>query len=175
MYKGEEIVNVISLLTNPRLDAVWGSRRLSVRDILESYKFRYRDNLLLGAISFIGSHLLSLSYLIRYGRYVSDTLSAVRAVRIEYLLHEKLALDATNFNQRLLCTLLEDRADLLETPVQFFPLPPDKVKRTTVLGGLRSLFTAFFGRPGNPQHGLLSGDSPEPSVETVSDGLMAKR
>ncbi len=33
MYRGEEIVNVASLLTNPRLDAVWGSRRLSVKDI----------------------------------------------------------------------------------------------------------------------------------------------
>lgn len=174
MYKGEEIVNVASLLTNPRLDAVWGSRRLSVRDILESYKFRYRDNLLLGAVSFAGSHLLSLSYLLRYGRYVSDTLSAVRAVRTEYLLGDETELDAANFNQKLLCALLEDRADILETPVQFFPLSPDKVKRTTVLDGLRSLLTAFGGRPRKRRRKLALEQSQDRSVEPSSDSLIAK-
>ncbi|MGQ0542224.1 MAG: 2-phospho-L-lactate transferase CofD family protein [Blastocatellia bacterium] len=145
MYKGEEIVNIASLLTNPRLDAVWGSRRLSVKDILESYKLRYRDKFLLGSASFVGSHLLSLAYLFRYGRYMSDTLSAVRAVRASYLLSEELEIDASNFNQKLLCSLLEDKAEVLETPVRFFPLSPNKVKRTTVFGGLRSLMTVFSG------------------------------
>lgn len=174
MYKGEEIVNVSSLLTNPRLDAVWGSRRLSVRDILESYKLRYRDNLLLGAVSFTGSHLLSLSYLFRYGRYISDTLSAVRAVRTKYLYDKEMELDAPNFNQKLLCALLEDRADILETPVQFFPLSPDKVKRTTVLDGLRSLLTASGGRPGKRRPELGSESPSDCAVDAGSDSLLAK-
>ena len=38
-------------------------------------------NAVLGAVSYAGSHVLSLAYLVLYGRYVSDTLSAVRAVR----------------------------------------------------------------------------------------------
>lgn len=174
MYKGEEIVNVASLLTNPRLDAVWGSRRLSVKDILESYKFRYRNNLLLGAVSFVGSHLLSLLYLLRYGRYVSDTLSAVRAVRTEYLLSDETELDAANFNQKLLCALLEDKADLLETPVQFFPLSPAKVKRTTILGGLQSLLTAFGGRPRKRRRELSSETSTDRSSDSRSDSLAAR-
>ena len=61
---------------------MWGSRRLSVRDIHESYRLRYRHRALLGAISYAGSHVLSLLYLALYGRYVSDTLSAARAVRV---------------------------------------------------------------------------------------------
>ena len=81
MYRGEDLVALASHLTVGRLDAVWGSRRLSVRDIQDSYRLRYEDNALLGAISYAGSHLLSLAYLLLYGRYISDTLSAVRAVR----------------------------------------------------------------------------------------------
>lgn len=145
MYRGEEIVNVASLLTNPRLDAVWGSRRLSVKDIHESYRLRYRHNVLLGAISYVGSHLLSLAYLLRYGRYLSDTLSAVRAIRTSYLRDDQLDINDSCFNQKLLCLLLEDQAEVIETPVQFFPLSPDKVKRTTMVDGLRSLLTVLRG------------------------------
>ncbi|HQR32085.1 MAG TPA: 2-phospho-L-lactate transferase CofD family protein [Blastocatellia bacterium] len=143
MYRGEEIVNLAALLTNPRLDAVWGSRRLSVKDIHESYKLRYRNNVVLGAISYIGSHLLSLAYLMRYGRYLSDTLSAARAIRTSYLRDENLDLRDSGFNQKLLCLLLENQAEVIETPIQFFPLSPDQVRRTTVVDGLRSLLTVL--------------------------------
>jgi len=81
MYRGEDLVALASQLAMGRFDAVWGSRRLSVRDIQESYRLRYRKNLLLGAVSYVGSHALSLAYLFLYGRYISDTLSAVRAIR----------------------------------------------------------------------------------------------
>jgi hypothetical protein len=165
MYKGEEVVNVASLLTNPRLDAVWGSRRLSIKDIRESYKLRYRHNILLGVISYVGSHLLSLSYLFRYGRYMSDTLSAVKAVRTEYLVNDNLEITAPNFNQKLLCSLLDEKAEVLETPIQFFPLAPDKVKRTSVFGGLRSLVTVLSER--SPKRQIPEGQSNPPDYRTV--------
>ena len=43
MYRGEDLVALASHLTVGRLDAVWGSRRLSVRDIHESYRLRYQQ------------------------------------------------------------------------------------------------------------------------------------
>ncbi len=147
MYQGEDIVNIASLLTNRRLDAVWGSRRLSVKDIRESYKLRYRHNVVLGAISYLGSHLLSLAYLLRYGRYLSDTLSAARAIRASYLQTGRLDLKHPSFNQQLLSFLLANRAELIETPVKFFPLSPEKVRRTSIREGLQSLVLAFIGKP----------------------------
>ncbi|MGE0887588.1 MAG: 2-phospho-L-lactate transferase CofD family protein [Blastocatellales bacterium] len=147
MYQGEDIVNIASLLTNRRLDAVWGSRRLSVKDIYESYKLRYRHNLVLGAVSYLGSHLLSLAYLLRYGRYLSDTLSAARAIRAAYLQCAQFDLNHPCFNQQLLSFLLANSAELIETPVKFFPLSPEKVRRTSISDGLRSLVRAFSGKP----------------------------
>lgn len=148
MYRGEDIINLASFLTNRRFDAIWGSRRLSVTDIRESYKLRYHHNVVMGAVSYVGSHLLSLAYLLRYGRYVSDTLSSARAVRSSLLLSAGLDLKHPSFNQQLLARLLADRAELIETPVQFFPLAPAKARRTTVWGGLRSLVAAFRKRSG---------------------------
>jgi 2-phospho-L-lactate transferase/gluconeogenesis factor (CofD/UPF0052 family) len=146
MYRGEDVVSLASHLAGGRFDAVWGSRRLSVRDIQESYRIRYRHRALLGATSYIGSHLLSLAYLLLYGRYVSDTLSAVRAVRVRDVLDAGVALTHKQANQHLLVRLLRRRAELLEVPVQFLPISPDKVKRTTVRDGLRALGIIAWGR-----------------------------
>jgi 2-phospho-L-lactate transferase/gluconeogenesis factor (CofD/UPF0052 family) len=146
MYRGEDIAVLASHLSVGRLDAVWGSRRLSVRDIEESLRFRYEKSPLIGMVSRVGSHLLSLACLLLYGRYVSDTLSAVRAVRTDDALGIGVGLTDPRVNQHLLARLLRRKADLLEIPVQFFPISPERVKRTSVLDGLRALAALLKGR-----------------------------
>ena len=139
MYRGEEIVPLLSHLASGRLDAVWGSRRLSVRDIEESYRFRYERNAVAGIVSRIGSHVLSLACLALYGRFVTDTLSGVRAVRAADVLDTHVDLTRRGVNHVLLAALLRRKAEILEVPVRFFPLSPDRVTRTTALDGLRDL------------------------------------
>lgn len=139
MYQGEDLVELISLLGSGRLDAVWGSRRLSVRDIEESQRLRYRRKRLLGLASTLGSHVLSLTYLLLFGRYISDTLSGARALRTSYLTRPGVNLGHKLANQYLLSALLSDKADLLEIPVRFFPISPERVKRTSIAEGLQSL------------------------------------
>jgi 2-phospho-L-lactate transferase/gluconeogenesis factor (CofD/UPF0052 family) len=160
MYRGEDLVGLASHLTVGRLDAVWGSRRLSVRDIHESYRLRYKSNMALGAVSYIGSHVLSLAYLLLYGRYISDTLSAVRAVRATDALAAGIELTHKRANQFLLSRLLRRRAEILELPVQFFPISPEKVKRTSPFDGMQSLATIVA------QRFAASASAPE----RVSDG-----
>ena len=146
MYNGEDVASLASHLSLGRLDAVWGSRRLSVRDIQASYRLRYRHRALLGAISYAGSHVLSLLYLALYGRYVSDTLSAARAVRASVALRVPGLLTDKLANQHLLTLLLRQQAEMFEVPVQFFGISPDQVRRTSPMDGLRALMTVLRGR-----------------------------
>jgi hypothetical protein len=141
---------LLSQLTTGRLDAVWGSRRLSLRDIEESYRFRYSASTLAGAISYAGSHALSLACLMLYGRYISDTLSGVRAIRADDVLARHVDLTHKNANHVLLSRLLRRKADIVEVPVRFVPLSPERVKRTTALDGISALATLIarrFSRP----------------------------
>src|SRR5207248_1163780 len=146
MYRGEDIVSLASHLTLGRLDAVWGSRRLSVRDVQASLRFRYQHNALLGAASYIGSHVLSLACLVLYGRYIFDTLSAVRAIRADDALGIDVELTHKRANQHLLGRLLRRKAEVLEIPVQFLPISPERVKRTSIVEGLQSLGALIAGR-----------------------------
>jgi 2-phospho-L-lactate transferase/gluconeogenesis factor (CofD/UPF0052 family) len=146
MYRGEDLVSLFAPLMSGRLDAVWGSRRLSLKDIEASYRLRYNHKALLGSLSYVGSHVLSAAYLLLFGRYVSDTLSGVRAVRSAFLTNLPVPPDDKLANQYLLCALLREKADLLETPVQFLPLSPERVRRTTPIEGLRSLSVIAWQR-----------------------------
>ncbi len=94
---------------------------------------------MLGSVSYIGSHLLSAAYLALFGRYISDTLSGVRAARAAFVANLPVAPDDKLANQHLLTALLAEKADVLETPVQFLPLSPERVRRTTAIEGVRSL------------------------------------
>jgi hypothetical protein len=146
MYNGEDIATLASHLNLGRLDAVWGSRRLSVRDIHQSYRLKYRHRTVLGAISYAGSHALSLLYLALFGRYVSDTLSAARAVRVGDAVRVPVPLTHKMANPHLLSGLLRREAEMLEVPVQFFSISPEQVRRTTPLDGLRAVMTAVRAR-----------------------------
>jgi len=146
MYMGEDIVGLLSQLTLRRPGAVWGSRRLSALEVRESYKLRYRRNRVLGLVSWVGSHMLGIAYLFLYGRHVSDVLSGARAVRGTYLEHPDIQLGDKCLNEHVLSMLLRDKAEVIEMPVQFFSMSPDKVKRTTVGDGVRAFRTIIAWR-----------------------------
>jgi 2-phospho-L-lactate transferase/gluconeogenesis factor (CofD/UPF0052 family) len=147
MYRGEDVVGLLSQLTIVPLDAVWGSRRLSVNDVQEAIRLLYRRKWLLGTVSYFGSHVLSLLYLLLYGRYISDSLSGVRAIRSRFLAGLGVEPEHKLANHQLLTALLRQRAEVLETPVRFFPIGPHQTRRTTLLDGLRAV-TVIVGNRG---------------------------
>jgi len=146
MYNGEDVPWLVSHLLGGRLDAVWGSRRLSVRDIEESYRLKYRQRAVMGTVSRIGSHVLSLAYLLLYGRYVSDTLSGARAVRVADALRVPVGLTHKQANQYLLSSLLRRKAEMFEVPVHFYSLSPAQVRRTTFADGVSAVATIVSRR-----------------------------
>ena len=178
MYNGEDAANLASHLTSGRLDAIWGSRRLSVRDIQASYRLRYRHRAMLGAVSYAGSHVLSLLYLALYGRYVSDTLSAARAVRVGDALRVPVPLTDKLANQHLLSLLLRRKAEMFEVPVQFFAISPDQVRRTSAWDGLRAIGAVLEGRvqrmdeaPGGRASNYPFADSRTPDLKVGPTGV----
>ena len=146
MYRGEDLVGLLALLRGGRVDAAWGSRRLSLQDVRESYRVRFDKSPLAGALSSLGSHALSLATLVLFGRYVTDTLSGARAVRRELLERVGFALEDKTLNHRLLGVVLGSGGELFEAPVHFLSMSPQQAKRTTVGDGLRALGALIAGR-----------------------------
>ena len=136
-----------------RLDAVWGSRRLSLKDIEASYRLRYHHNAVLGSFSYIGSHLLSAAYLFLFGRYISDTLSGVRAVRAG-VSDEPARAARRQAGQPVsaLARFSRRRPMCSKRRCSFFALSPERVRRTTPVEGLRSLAIIAWQRIAPMRH-----------------------
>jgi hypothetical protein len=145
-YYGEAIVYVAALLHPRRFDAVWGSRRLAVQAHSQSPPWPYRLHGSLRILSGLGSHMLSLTYLLLYGRYMTDTLSGVRAVKTSYLRTAGIDPMSQDVNHQLLARLLRDQADLVEIPVPWSPLPLAPARRMMVGDGLQALWTIIGWR-----------------------------
>jgi hypothetical protein len=93
----------------------------------------------------------------------------VRAVRAADALAAGIDLTHKRANQHLLASLLRRRAELLELPVQFVPISPDKVKRTSALDGLQSLLTILALRlRAAPRTGAAPDVAPAPPAEAVA-------
>ena len=147
MYRGEDVVALASHLAVGRLDAVWGSRRLSVRDIQESYRLRYRIATCSSAQSATSAATCSVWPTCSCTAATFPTrcrpcarCAPTDALEIGHRLTHKRA------NQFLLARLLRRKAEILEIPVQFFPISPEKVKRTSPFEGLQSLATIVAHR-----------------------------
>jgi len=166
MYKGDDLVTMVTQLMPGQLDAVWGSRRLSLADIRHAYRLLHHNTPVHGAISYIGSHVLSLACLFIYGRYVNDTLSGVRAIRTSILRKHGLDPKHPNANFQMLSVLLRLQAEIIETPVRYFPISPQKVKRTTVREGVTALWTLIRQRFTHCE------PATEQSADAFSDGLV---
>jgi 2-phospho-L-lactate transferase/gluconeogenesis factor (CofD/UPF0052 family) len=165
MYKGEDVILLVAQLLSGQLDAVWGSRRLSLADIHHAYRLLHHSTPVRGAVSYFGSHLLSLACLFLYGRYVSDTLSGVRAIRTSILRRYDFDPRHSNANFQMLSVLLRSGAEVIETPVRYFPISPQKVKRTSIGEGAAALWTLVRGRLTRRQ---TAGDrTAEPIAESL--------
>jgi 2-phospho-L-lactate transferase/gluconeogenesis factor (CofD/UPF0052 family) len=158
MYWGEDLVHLLAQLTIGRPAAVWGSRRLSVRDVHASYRLRYRRHRWLGAASYVGSHALSLLYLVLYGRYVSDTLSPVRVVAQRYVRQGARPPGHAQHGHVLLSAVLRDQAELRELPVRFLSLPSARARRTRLLDGLIAIGLILWLRLRRPGRGHRAPD-----------------
>ena len=68
-------------------------------------------------------------------------MSAVRTLRAADVIGAGVDPTDRDANQFLLARLLRRQADVLELPVQFLPVSPQRIKRTTIVDGFRALFS----------------------------------
>ena len=173
MYHGHDIVNLVANISQDHLDAVWGSRRLSRKDMKASYHFRYKHDAVKGFISSLGSHALSLAYLVRHGRYISDTLSGLRLIKTAHVKNVVHYVNDPCFNQYLLCQLLRSGHKVFELPVEFLPISPEKVKRTTISDGIKSLAVILGARKQSKKIISVSLTTELKSIVFDMDGVLA--
>jgi 2-phospho-L-lactate transferase/gluconeogenesis factor (CofD/UPF0052 family) len=138
-YTPTDIPGVLSQLLSGRFEAVFGTRNLAI-DLKSHLKAVYQESAGLSLASRYGGMLISILTLLLYDRYVTDTLTSVKAFDAGALRNLKLKSSGVDLDMEIVAKLARQRRFILEVPIQFKARTRAQGKKMTVADGFRALF-----------------------------------
>jgi glycosyltransferase involved in cell wall biosynthesis len=138
-YSVDDIPQILSQLLSGRFEAVFGTRNIMVADLKSHLNALYAESVGLSLLSRYGGMLISILALLLYGRYVTDTLSSLKAFDAGVLRGLALKCSGVDLDTEIVAKLSRQRRFILEVPVQFKARRRAEGKKMGVTDGLRAL------------------------------------
>jgi dolichol-phosphate mannosyltransferase len=138
-YDPEDYVPMLEALETPGVDAVYGSRYFGAPQRGAVANFFGSRHAQQSWAAYLGGRSLSLVALALVGRYLTDTVTALKLFRAEVL--KALPLETTGFelDHEITAKLLARRHVIREVPIRYFPRSREEGKKI----GLRDWFRAI--------------------------------
>lgn len=142
-YKVDDIHRVIRPILNEEAKVVLGSRAIKCLNLNKRITGIYGNNKLSYFISKYGGMMLSVVTLLLYNRYISDTLTTLKAFRRDALKKFVYHGKGVDFDLELLAKLCINGEYILEIPVDYNPRTKAQGKKISLFDGLRALLILF--------------------------------
>lgn len=108
LYLFSDLVRGVELMQKSSANLVLGSRNLKILDLKKQVRSAYPGQPVRGFISYWGSLSLSLSFLFKYKRFISDPLAGVKIIRRSALIGCDLAKIGKDLNINLLKNFVQE-------------------------------------------------------------------
>jgi 2-phospho-L-lactate transferase/gluconeogenesis factor (CofD/UPF0052 family) len=135
-YDPEDIPGILSQLLSGRFEAVFGTRNLVILDLKSHLRAVYAESAGLSLLSRYGGMLISILTLVLYDRYITDTLTGLKAFDAAVLRNLHLKSAGVDLEMEIVAKLSRQRRFILEVPVQFNARTRAQGKKMTVADGL---------------------------------------
>ncbi len=146
---GEYLVNDIKKILLPFLTeqakCVLGTRATKSIKTSETILEIYRGNKFLFFMSKYGGILLSILMLIFHNRYITDTLTTVKAIHRRTISDWVYRSKGVDFDMELLIKLIQNDQYIYEVPVTYTPRTKSAGKKISLRDGIFSIFTILRG------------------------------
>ncbi|MBT7608697.1 MAG: glycosyltransferase [Bacteriovoracaceae bacterium] len=139
-YNVEEIYNIISPILNNETKAVLGSRAIKCLNIDRRIMDIYDGNIISYFISKYGGMILSISSLLLFNKYVSDTLTTFKAFEGKLLKEMKVNSSGVDYDLELIAKLSKKGEHILEIPVSYRPRHKNEGKKITIFDGFSAIW-----------------------------------
>lgn len=140
-YCVEDIYPIVGSIVKDEFRVVFGSRAIKCVNMKKRNLKIYNGNYIAYYISKYGGILLSTLTLFIYNRFFSDPLTSVKGFDAKVLRGLNLVSNGINLDTEIIAKLCKKEIFILEIPVEFYPRTKKEGKKTTILGGLKALFT----------------------------------
>lgn len=148
-YRTDDLISMVSSLTQSRFRAVFGSRAVKCTNLSGELHSIYKNQVALYLASKYGGMLLSILTLLLYNRYITDALSSVKAFDTDLLRSLKLVCDGRDLDTEIIAKLAIRLEYVLEIPVDYAPRTRSAGKKITVFDGLQCIWSLLRSRFSN--------------------------
>jgi len=138
---------VLSIVRNG-FDAVFGTRAVKCTNLSERLKTIYGRSRRLYFVSKYGGMLLSTATLFLYNRYVTDTLTSIKAFDAKLLRSLNLKSDGMNLDTEIVAKLCRRGNYILEIPVEYKARTKMEGKKSKPMDGIKALLALIRFRFG---------------------------
>ena len=136
-------VGIHLLVNNERSHFLLGSRNLRIFDLKKQIRSAYPTQPFRGFISYWGSLIISVSFLIRFRRFITDPLSGIKIFKkldINEAVLEKIAKD---IDINLIKYFIKAELPIQQFDIGFNPNQLNNENRHSIIGGLKSLMNIW--------------------------------
>lgn len=145
-YEVKDLYKMVQMLLEGEFKAVFGSRAYRCVDPRLQAKEIYKGHGLLYFFSMYGGWILSILCLLLYNRYISDTLTSLKAFDSKVL--KKLILNSkgVDLDLEIIAKLSLERVYIAEVPVNYKPRKVSEGKKITFLDGIKSIWRLLVSK-----------------------------
>ncbi len=147
-YSVEDVPGILSQLLSGKFEAVFGTRNLVTTNLQSHLKSIYGESTGLLAVSRYGGMLISILTLVLYDRYVTDTLTSLKAFDAGVLRSLELKSAGVDLEMEIVAKLSRKQRFILEVPIQFKARTRAQGKKMRISDGLGALFALLRFRVG---------------------------
>lgn len=138
-YRASDIYGMVSHIINNQFEAVFGTRSVKCTNLDAHLRSIYGKSYGLFLLSKYGGILISTLTLFLYNRYVTDSLTGLKAFDGALLRSLDLKSDGVDLDTEIVAKLSRLRKYILEIPVHFIPRTRAEGKKTGVGDGLLAM------------------------------------
>jgi 2-phospho-L-lactate transferase/gluconeogenesis factor (CofD/UPF0052 family) len=132
-------IGIHLLINNERSHLFLGSRNLRIFDLRKQIRSAYPTQPLRGFISYWGSLLISISFLIRFRRFITDPLSGIKIFKKTGINRKAFEIIAKDIDVNLIKYFIKAELPIQQFDIGFNPNQLDKNNRHSIIRGLKSL------------------------------------
>ena len=136
-------VGIHLLVNNERSHFLLGSRNLRIFDLKKQIRSAYPTQPFRGFISYWGSLIISVSFLIRFRRFITDPLSGIKIFKKLDINEAVLEIIAKDIDVNLIKYFIEAELPIQQFDIGFNPNQLNNDNRHSIIGGLKSLMNIW--------------------------------
>ena len=136
-------VGIHLLVNNERSHFLLGSRNLRIFDLKKQIRSAYPTQPFRGFISYWGSLIISVSFLIRFRRFITDPLSGIKIFKKLDINEAVLEIIAKDIDVNLIKYFIKAELPIQQFDIGFNPNQLNNDNRHSIIGGLKSLMNIW--------------------------------